>query len=70
MCTAKHVKKCFCIPLKDCPDGYRPRPGDIPGQARFGCEVAISNCASKCNEKESCLSFEHSKAKDECTADE
>ena len=55
------IQKCLCIPLKDCPDGYRPPPGAIPGQARYGWVAAISNCASQCDEQERCLGFEFDK---------
>ena len=60
------IQKCLCIPLKDCPDGYRPRPGNKPGQAKYGWEADISICGSECDKQKNCLSFEHFKNDTKC----
>ena len=52
-----------------CPSDYEDRAGDVPGTGTdLGAALSLSRmqCAQKCNEKEDCLSFEHSNSQKLC----
>ena len=52
-----------------CPSGYTKRKGDVPGWgSNIGSrlDLTLEQCAKRCNNEISCLSFEHSPSQKEC----
>ena len=53
----------------ECPKGYAEREGDLPG---WGTDIGSAlnltrqECAQKCNDEFSCMSFEHSHTELKC----
>lgn len=53
----------------DCPVGYEEKNGDVPGWGTdlgSALELTRGECARKCSEKDTCLSFEHSNTEMKC----
>ena len=52
-----------------CPPGYTKREGDLPGWGTGiggSYDLSRDECAQKCNDDSSCMSFEHSDTQTKC----
>ena len=55
--------------IEVCPSGYAKRKGDVPGWGSdigSRLDLTLEQCAKRCNNEISCLSFEHSPSKKKC----